>query len=120
MNLLQGMKEFNLQHHAPHPPGYLVYVWMLRALHSLVGGERVDAVLLLARSFSVATIPLVYYAVTFLRPRDHLAAGVGALLTAISPFFIFYAIDGQTHTRRKLLPAHYCLWPSSGIGERGP
>ena len=38
INLLYGMREFNVAHHAPHPPGYLVYVWMLRGLHGIVGG----------------------------------------------------------------------------------
>ncbi|MGB5701930.1 MAG: hypothetical protein WBM48_03860, partial [Polyangiales bacterium] len=34
INLLYGMREFNIAHYAPHPPGYLVYVWMLRGLHA--------------------------------------------------------------------------------------
>ena len=64
------MREFNPAHHAPHPPGYLIYVWMLRGLHSLVGGDPLGTVQLLARLLSTLTIPLVYAAVKILRPQE--------------------------------------------------
>ena len=43
INLLYGMREFNIEHHAPHPPGYLAYVWLLRGLHALIGGDPFQA-----------------------------------------------------------------------------
>ncbi len=98
INLLYGMHEFNIAHHAPHPPGYWVYVWMLRGLHAVVGGDPFASVQLLARLMSTATIPLIYLAVRLLRPSDAFAAGFAAILAAFHPFLIFHGVDAQTHT----------------------
>ena len=98
INLLYGMREFNIAHHAPHPPGYLVYVWLLRGLHAVVGGDSFATVQLLARLMSTATIPLVYLAVRLMRPADAFAAGFAAILTAFHPFLIYHGVDAQTHT----------------------
>ena len=98
INLVYGMREFNPAHHAPHPPGYLIYVWMLRGLHSLVGGDPLGTVQLLARLLSTLTIPLVYGAVKILRPKDAATWAFAATLAAFQPFLIFHAVDGQTHT----------------------
>jgi hypothetical protein len=98
INLVYGMREFNVAHYAPHPPGYLVYVWMLRALHAAVGGAPFGTVQLLARGLSTLTIPLVFMAVTTLRPGDAIARGYAAVLTAFHPFLIYHAVDAQTHT----------------------
>ncbi len=97
INLVYGMREFNIAHYAPHPPGYLVYVWMLRALHTVVGGTPLGTVQLLARGLSTLTIPLVFMAVTKLRPGDAIARGYAAILTAFHPFLIYHAVDAQTH-----------------------
>lgn len=98
INLVYGMREFNLAHYAPHPPGYLVYVWMLRALHAVAGGDPLGTVQLMARLLSTLTIPLVYLAVKMLRPGDAVARGYAAVLTAFHPFLIYHAVDAQTHT----------------------
>jgi len=98
INLLYGMREFNIAHHAPHPPGYLVYVWMLRGLHAVVGGDPLATIQLLARLLSTATIPIVYLAVRIFRPGDAFARAFAAILTAFHPFLIFHGVDGQTHT----------------------
>jgi hypothetical protein len=98
INLVYGMREFNIAHYAPHPPGYLVYVWMLRGLHAVVGGTPLGTVQLLARGLSTLTIPLVFMAVTRLRPGDAIARGYAAVLTAFHPFLIYHAVDAQTHT----------------------
>lgn len=98
INLLYGMREFNLAHYAPHPPGYLVYVWLLRGLHALSGGELFSTVQTLARLFSTLTIPLVFLSVRTLRPGDTVAPAFAAVLTALHPFLIYHAVDAQTHT----------------------
>jgi hypothetical protein len=98
INLMYGMREFNIAHYAPHPPGYLVYVWMLRGLHALVGGDRLATIQLMARLLSTACIPLVFVAVQILRPRDAFVRGFAAILTAFHPFLIFHGVDAQTHT----------------------
>ncbi len=98
INLLYGMREFNIAHYAPHPPGYLVYVWMLRGLHALVGGDLLSTIQLMARLLSTATIPLVFLAVWILRPADAFSRAFAAILTGFHPFLIFHGVDAQTHT----------------------
>ena len=98
INLLYGMREFNIAHYAPHPPGYLVYIWLLRGLHAIVGGELLSTIQLMARLLSTATIPLMYWAVRIFRPQDAFAAAFAAILTAFHPFLIFHGVDAQTHT----------------------
>lgn len=105
INLLYGMREFNIAHHAPHPPGYVVYVWILRVLHGIVGGDPLHTVQLMARLMSTATIPLVYLGVRLLRPGDTFAAGFAAILTAFHPFLIFHGVDAQTHTSEAFVAA---------------
>lgn len=98
INLLYAMGHFNPAHHAPHPPGYLVYVGLLRGLRSVVGDDPFGVVQLLSRLFSTATIPLVYAAVRRLRPADDFAAGLAAVLAAFHPFLLYHGVDAQTHT----------------------
>jgi hypothetical protein len=98
INLAYGMREFNLAHHAPHPPGYLVYIGMLRGLHAIIGGAPLHTLQLAARLLSTATIPLLYAAVRVLRPQSPLAWAYAAALGAFQPFLVFHAVDAQTHT----------------------
>ena len=98
INLVYGMRQFNLAHHAPHPPGYLLYVWMLRGLHGIVGGDPLGTVQLAARLLSVATLPLLYSAAKILRPESPMTWAYAALLGAFHPFLVFHAVDAQTHT----------------------
>lgn len=109
INLVYGMHAFNLAHHAPHPPGYLVYIGLLRGLHAIVGGEPFHTVQLAARLLSTATIPLLYAAVRVLRPRSPLAWGYAAALAAFHPFLVFHAVDAQTHTSEAFAAA-LLLW----------
>jgi hypothetical protein len=98
INLVYGMRHFNVAHHAPHPPGYLVYIGMLRGLHSIVGGDPFHAVQLAARLLSTATIPLVYAVVRILRPGSPSSWLYATALAAFHPFLVFHAVDAQTHT----------------------
>ncbi|MFZ1862923.1 MAG: hypothetical protein WAU39_01760 [Polyangiales bacterium] len=98
INLVYGMREFNVAHYAPHPPGYLIYIWLLRGLHSVVGGDPFHTVQLAARLLSTATIPLLYAAVRILRPQNPMTWAYAAALGAFHPFLVFHAVDAQTHT----------------------
>ena len=98
INLVYGMREFNVAHYAPHPPGYLIYIWLLRGLHSVVGGDPFHTVQLAARLLSTATIPLLYAAVRILRPQNPTTWAYAAALGAFHPFLVFHAVDAQTHT----------------------
>ena len=98
INLVFGMQEFNVAVHAPHPPGYLLYVLILRAVHAVVGGDPLATVQLVARLFSTATIALVFVAVRWMQPARPMLATFAAWLTALHPTLLFHGADGQTHT----------------------
>lgn len=102
MNLAYGMQKFDITHFNPHAPGYLLYVWVLRAVHLLTGRgpsllERFATVQLVSLLFGLAAIVTVFVAARRLRlPAG--SAGWVAVVTAVHPILVFHAIDGQTHT----------------------
>ena len=102
MNLAYGMYRFDITHFTPHAPGYLLYVWTLKAVHLLTGGgtallERFATVQLVALLFALAAICTVYAAARRLRLVEG-AAGWAALVIALHPIVVFHSVDAQTHT----------------------
>ena len=102
MNLAYGMARFDITHFNPHAPGYLVYVWALRAVHVVTGGgddlaDRFATVQLVALLFGLAAIVTVYLTA---RRMGLAAGGAGwaALALALHPILVFHSIDAQTHT----------------------
>jgi hypothetical protein len=102
MNLAYGMARFDITHFNPHAPGYLVYVWTLRAVHAVTGGgsslsDRFATVQLVALLFASASIVTVYAAALRMKlPAG--AAGWASMVMAVHPILVFHAVDGQTHT----------------------
>lgn len=102
MNLAYGMARFDITHFNPHAPGYLIYIWTLRAVHAVTGGgtalaERFATVQLVALLFALAAITVVYAAARRMKlPAG--GAGWAALVMSLHPILVFHAIDGQTHT----------------------
>lgn len=102
MNLAYGMHRFDITHFTPHAPGYLVYIWTLRAVHTLTGGadsliERFATVQRVSLLFALASIGTVYAAARRMKMQDG-AAGWAALVLAVHPILVFHSVDGQTHT----------------------
>ena len=102
MNLAYGMARFDITHFNPHAPGYLVYVWALRAAHAITGSgdglaDRFATVQLVALLFALAAIMTVYVTA---RRMGIAAGGAGwaALVLALHPILVFHSIDAQTHT----------------------
>lgn len=102
MNLAYGMHRFDITHFNPHAPGYLVYVWTLRAVHAATAGgdslaDRFATVQLVALLFALASVVAVYAAARRMRfPVG--GAGWAALVMAVHPILVFHAVDAQTHT----------------------
>ncbi|MBW2376683.1 MAG: hypothetical protein JRF55_11945, partial [Deltaproteobacteria bacterium] len=98
MNLAYGMYRFDITHSNPHAPGYLIYVWTLKAVHRLTGGgaallERFATVQLVALLFALAAIFTVYAADSYLRSfcvsplvvgRDLLPRATGLAASALA------------------------------------
>ena len=113
MNLAYGMRLFDITHFNPHAPGYLVYVWTLRAVHlmALKGDsllERFATVQLVALLFALAAVVTVYAAARRMRLPSG-AAGWAAMVMAVHPILVFHAIDAQTHTSEAFASA-LLLW----------
>ena len=109
MNLAYGMARFDITHFNPHAPGYLVYIWTLRAVHAVTGGgeglaARFATVQLVALLFSLAAIVVVYVAARRMRLPPG-GAGWAAVVMALHPILVFHAVDGQTHTSEALASA---------------
>ena len=108
INLALGIERFDVRMHQPHPPGYLGYVLVLRALHALVGGAPTRTALLAARGFSIMTVLCVWRAALSLG-ADAARARLAALVVAFNPIILYYAVDGQTHAAEGAMAAAL-LW----------
>ncbi|MGB5194111.1 MAG: hypothetical protein WBN70_14085, partial [Polyangiales bacterium] len=102
MNLAYGMDRFDITHFNPHPPGYLVYVWTLRAVHALTGAgdalvDRFATVQLVSLLFALAAVATVYATAKRMKLPDG-AAGWAALVISLHPIMVFHSVDAQTHT----------------------
>ena len=104
INLLLGIEHFDLRMHQPHPPGYLGYVLVLRALHAVVGGAPTRVALLAARGFSILTLLFVWRAALRLG-ADAVRARLAVLVVACNPIVLYYAVDGQTHAAEGAMAA---------------
>lgn len=90
-----AMDHFDLRHHEPHPPGYILYVLAGRVLNFLAGNASV-ALSLLSVLFSMAAIALLYrLALTIFEDR-RIALGAALLLLA-SPLALYYGSVGLTY-----------------------
>ncbi len=106
MNLVYGMHQFDIAHFNPHPPGYLVYIWTLRAVHALAGGgdaliERFATVQRVSLLFGLASIGVTYAAARRMK-LGGAVAGWAALVMAVHPILVFHSVDAQTHTSEAL------------------
>ncbi len=113
MNLAYGMDRFDITHFNPHPPGYLVYVWTLRAVHALTGAgdalvDRFATVQLVSLLFALAAVATVYATAKRMKLPDG-AAGWAALVISLHPIMVFHSVDAQTHTSEAFASA-LLLW----------
>ncbi len=113
MNLAYGMRQFDITHFTPHAPGYLLYVWVLRAVHAIAlrGDsllERFATVQLVALLFALAAVATVYAAARRMRLPPG-SAGWAAMVMAVHPILVFHAVDAQTHSSEALASA-LLLW----------
>lgn len=109
MNLAYGMHRFDIAHFNPHAPGYLVYVWALKAAHVVRAGAddvaaRFATVQLVALLFALGSVVAVYAAARCMRVARG-GAGVAALVLGLHPILLFHSVDAQTHTSEALASA---------------
>ncbi|HYP40582.1 MAG TPA: glycosyltransferase family 39 protein, partial [Chloroflexia bacterium] len=90
-----ALREFDLHLHQPHPPGYILYVLLGRALNVLVG-EPALALSILSVLFSIAAVPLLYWLTLQVFGEHSIALGAALLLLA-SPLALYYGTVGLTY-----------------------
>lgn len=93
-NFALGIRQFDLEHHQPHPPGYIGYVMLGRALKPLAGDA--NAALTWLSVVSGALAPAGFY----LLARRFMAGGFAlgsALLLGVSPPVWYYSAVALTY-----------------------
>lgn len=95
-NFALGVSEgFDLQHHQPHPPGYIGYVVVGRALTWLTNGDA-NAALTLMSVIAGGIVPSGLYLLAR-RFVDRRAALVSALLFGSAPLVWHYSVVALTY-----------------------
>jgi hypothetical protein len=94
-----ALRDYDIEKHQPHPPGYILYVVMGRLLYAWLPDANA-AYVTLAVAFSGLTTFVVYLLARRMFDRPT-AVGAAALL-AVSPLFWFYGSVGLTYAGEAL------------------
>jgi hypothetical protein len=94
-----ALRDYDIEKHQPHPPGYLLYVLMGRVLYAWLGDANA-AYVALAVVFSGLTTFVVYWLAR--RMFDRVTAVGAATILAVSPLFWFYGSVGLTYAGEAL------------------
>jgi hypothetical protein len=131
-NLALAISRFDITSFQPHPPGYLGYVALLKAVHAVTGANPTLVTRLVSRLFAILAVLLTWRAVLRLshvawgagrlcRPRtiaggfgnppwvpnanDRKAALLAAAFVAWHPILLYYGVDAQTHSAEMAMSA---------------
>ncbi len=94
-----ALRDYDIEKHQPHPPGYILYVVLGRALYAWLRDANATYVTL-AVVFSGLTTFVVYLLAR--RMFDRATAVGAAALLAVSPLFWFYGSVGLTYAGEAL------------------
>lgn len=94
VNFAFGIEGFDLERHEPHPPGYLGFVLLARAVDALVGDPNRSLTLLSVLASGVATA-LVFALARRMATRR--SAVVVAVLFSLAPLTWYYGIVGLSY-----------------------
>jgi 4-amino-4-deoxy-L-arabinose transferase-like glycosyltransferase len=95
-----ALTEYDIAKHQPHPPGYILYVVLGRAVNAWLR-DPTAAYVVLAIAFSGLTTFVVYYLARLVYDRP--TALAAAALLAVSPLSWFYGSVGLTYAGEALL-----------------
>jgi hypothetical protein len=90
-----ALDRFDLHDHQPHPPGYILYVLLGRAMRLFVLDPSL-ALSLLSVLFSALAAPLLYLLVLAIL-EDKWVAWCAAILLLASPLALYYGAVGLTY-----------------------
>jgi 4-amino-4-deoxy-L-arabinose transferase-like glycosyltransferase len=94
-----ALREYNIEKHQPHPPGYILYVLLGRLLDAGLHDANAAYVTLAVIGSGLTTAVVYVLARTM---YDRATAVVAATLLAVSPLFWFYGSVGLTYAGEAL------------------
>ena len=100
VNLAYAMREFSVAKEQPQPPGYILYVWLCRAVDLLFGDPQTTMVWISVVASALAVVALFYLGRAMFNRQTGLIA---ALFLATSPLFWFYGEIALPHSLDMLL-----------------
>jgi hypothetical protein len=86
INFALGVRDFDVAHHQPHPPGYPVYIAAAKAVHAL-GASEVHALALLGAIAASAGVLAILALFAGIDPRAPWTALGGAALAVSAPLY---------------------------------
>lgn len=105
-NFALGVREFDLEHHQPHPPGYIGYIALGRLLYPLTGDANAALTWISVVSGAVAPAGFFLLARRFVAWRAALAS---AVLLGLSPLVWYYSGVALTYALELALGVVF-LW----------
>jgi hypothetical protein len=94
INFAMALQEFNLAKEQPHPPGYILYVYLGQLVNSVVPDRAVVLIFISIAASALAVVTLFYLGRAIF---DRKVGLIGALLLASSPLFWFYGEISLPH-----------------------
>jgi 4-amino-4-deoxy-L-arabinose transferase-like glycosyltransferase len=95
VNFASAIYEFDIANESPHPPGYIIYVWLTRTVNLIFHDPQMTMVSISMFSSALAVVGLYYLGRLMFNQRIGLIA---SLFLATSPIFWFYGEIALPHT----------------------
>jgi hypothetical protein len=109
LTLALSISRFDIISFQPHPPGYLGYVLLLKAVHTLTRQDPILVTRIVSHVFALLAIVWTWRAALRLVPHDRNAALFAAALVGLHPILLYYGVDAQTHSAEMAMSA-LLLW----------
>lgn len=87
VNYALGFENFNILNHQPHPPGYILYIWLGKLMNSFFNDPN-HSMIFISVLFSILTVIIVYFLVEEMFSRQ--LAVVSAIILVFNPLFWYY------------------------------
>ena len=87
VNYALGFENFNIANHQPHPPGYIFYVGLGKALNVFFNDPN-HTMIFISVLFSILTLISLYFLVKEMFSKDY--AIIAAILLIFNPLFWYY------------------------------
>jgi len=107
VNFAYGMRELSVAQEQPHPPGYIVYVWLCRLVDLLFSDAQTTMVWISIVASALAVVALFYLGRSMF---DRWIGLIAALFLATSPLFWFYGEIALPHIFDTLLVIVSVWW----------